>query len=160
MAAKLPPCRSVGVSTPCTEFQPRATTRRGSHIASGDENQWGLNLPGRPRCSLPRDKPPPLLLHHQPWGCTALSPTTGKAILFPLVLRCGQLAAPDSDIWDPLFWVRPLVESQTVTELCGFGTRAGLPLLMCTAGASHPIIPSVLNHSHLCPAEFSYAKEP
>ena len=51
-AAKVPP-EKQGTSTPHCAPQPRAlNARKGTHITSGCENQWGLCLPGRARCLI------------------------------------------------------------------------------------------------------------
>lgn len=58
------------------------------------------------------------------------------------VLQRGLKAAPSSNIWGLLFLGMPLVETQTVTKLCGFGRGPISP----TSRVQLVSVPTSLNH--------------
>lgn len=70
---------------------------------------------------------------HVPVPCPQL---LARPLCCARVLQQGLLAAPLSDLQGPLFLGKFLEETQTVTELCGFGKGTGLPYFECTASAT------------------------
>ena len=141
------------ILNPCRDPQPRATEMgRRVSVAYSSGNQWGYTPPGRLRGHLPGRVF--LLLQHKPGSSQFGLWLLERLYCRTWVLQRGLVAALSSDLRGPLFYGRLLVESKTVTKLCGLGKRTGLPHLK---GTTDVPIPYQLSHSYCL---FSIGLEP
>lgn len=67
-------------------------------------------------------------------NCTVLQLLL-RPLCFAQVMQKGLLDEPSSEIWGALFMGRLLVETQKVTELCGFRKGTSILDLQCTVSA-------------------------